>query len=119
MERPSVGTASSIAGVHIIIDASGVPRLDQASDFTAFSIKASDPDQAAVLTALAASGAVASESDHVFVAVDAVRTWAMSGAAVDDAETWEAGFAKMLAYAGSKGWMDDKGSAIKAHIEAL
>jgi hypothetical protein len=50
--------------------------------------------------------------DHVAVSVDAVRTMAGERAAVAD---WEQGFAAMLGYAESKGWIVD--GAIKAHVE--
>src|SRR5438874_4031725 len=50
--------------------------------------------------------------DHVAVSVDAVRTMAGDEAATVE---WEQGFAAMLGYAKSKGWM--LGDAIKAHIE--
>lgn len=98
--------------MHIIIGSDGAARLDRPNDFTAFSIKSTDTAQAAVLSVLAGDGSSAPESDHVYVSVDAVRRLAGGG----DTE-WEAGFATMLAYAGSKGWLDTSGTSIKAHIE--
>lgn len=102
--------------VHIIVDGESAPRLDQASDFTAFSIMSSDPTRDAVLLALSESGSPAPEDDHVFVDVQAVRAWALASGV--EPEVWEVGYAKMLAYAGSNGWMNDDATAIKAHIEA-
>ncbi len=102
--------------VHIIVDGESAPCLDHASDFTAFSIRSSDPTRDAVLLALSESGSPAPEDDHVFVDVEAVRAWALASGA--EPEVWEVGYAKMLAYAGSNGWMNDDGTAIKAHIEA-
>lgn len=102
--------------MHIIVDGQSAPHLEQASDFTAFSVKADDPSPDAVLLALAASGRPADEDDHVFIEVDAVRSWAL--AAGVEAEPWETGYGKMLAYAASKGWMNGDATAIKAHIEA-
>ena len=49
-----------------------------------------------------------------FITVDAVRRLAGDLAADPD---WNAGLDKMLAYAGSKGWMDPSGTAIQAHVE--
>ena len=103
--------------VHIIVDGESAPRLDQASDFTAFSVTSAEPTQDAVLLALSESASPAPEDDHVFVNVEAVRAWALASGA--EPEGWEAGYAKMLAYAGSKGWMNDDATAIKAHIESL
>ncbi|MDA3041208.1 MAG: hypothetical protein O3C27_17090 [Actinomycetota bacterium] len=102
--------------MHIIVDGRSSPRLEQASDFTSFSVKAADPTPVAVLSALSTAGTSADEADHVFVDVQAVRSWAL--AAGVDSEPWEQGYSKMLAYAASKGWMNADASAIKAHIEA-
>lgn len=75
--------------------------------------RAADADHDALARALDGVGTVAPDG-HVFVAVDAVRR--LAGERAVDPE-WEAGFAKMLAYAESKGWMDDSGSAIRAHVD--
>ena len=78
-------------------------------------MKATDQSPGAVLLALAATGRAAEEDDHVFIAVDAVRSWALeAGVEVDE---WEDGYRKMLAYAEAKGWMNSDATAIKAHIE--
>ncbi|MDH3752275.1 MAG: hypothetical protein OEU32_00280 [Acidimicrobiia bacterium] len=99
--------------MHIIIGADGSVTLDQPADFTAFDIRAVESTQAAVLDALGDRGAAAPERDHIFVTVAAVRD--LAGGAVDSA--WEAGFEAMMGYAASKGWLDDAGSSIKAHID--
>ncbi len=103
--------------MHIIVDGQAAPHLDQASDFTSFSVKAADQSPGAVLQALAASGRASDEDDHVFIAVDAVRSWALEAGV--EVGAWEDGYGKMLAYAASKGWMNSDATAIKAHIEAL
>ena len=89
--------------------------LAAADDFTAFDVRAGDAGTA--LAALGDGGAAAPEADHVFVTVDAVRRLA-SEALGELSESWEDGFAKMLAYAGSKGWMNEDGTAIKAHLSS-
>ena len=63
--------------------------------------------------ALDGVGTVA-EDGNAFITVDAVRRLAGDLAADPD---WNAGLDKMLAYAGSKGWMDPSGTAIQAHVE--
>lgn len=50
---------------------------------------------------------VPADADHVWVSVDALRD------AADDAE----GFEAMIAYAGSKGWLNDDATMVRAHIE--
>lgn len=99
--------------MHISIDSQRKIELTEAADFTAFDIQAVDPSAEAVLGVLDAEGRPAPESDHVFVTIEAIRR--LAGAEVDDA--WEAEFVAMLAYAGSKGWLDEEQTAIKAHIE--
>lgn len=103
--------------MHIRIDADQTVTLDDPAGFTAFDILAADPAQASVLAALGPDGSAATEDDHVFVSVDAVRRWAGDAlGGIDDG--WESGFGAMVGYATSKGWMSDDGSSIKAHIEA-
>jgi hypothetical protein len=51
--------------------------------------------------------------DHVMVSVDAVRRYAKDRVG----PTWEQDLAGMVAYAAGKGWTDDTGTQIRAHIE--
>jgi hypothetical protein len=51
--------------------------------------------------------------DHVMVPVDAVRRYAGGDVGPD----WEQELAGMLAYATRKGWTDESGTRIRAHIE--
>ncbi len=50
---------------------------------------------------------------EALISVEAVRR--LASGSVD--ETWEADFAAMLDYAGSKGWLSEDGAAIRAHVE--
>jgi hypothetical protein len=50
---------------------------------------------------------------HVYVNIDALRS--MAKGRVGD--SWADDFEGMLGYASSKGWLDESGSAIEAHIE--
>jgi hypothetical protein len=88
------------------------PRLIDPADFKSFKVVvrgAHDPEAAERALAPVAEWL---GDDHVAVSVDAVR--ALAGDRADDPE-WEHGYAAMLAYADSKGWM--VGEAIKAHVE--
>ncbi len=104
---------TSVTPVHITISDDGTLGLDKPTEFTAFDVQATDPDAAAVLEALGPHGEAASQDDHVFVKIDAVRTLAGDAATA----AWESGFAKMLEFADSNGWLNDAGDAVKAHIE--
>ena len=53
------------------------------------------------------------DGDHAWIDVDAVD--ALAGEAADD--DWRAGFDGMVAYARDKGFLDDSGTAIRAHLE--
>src|SRR4051812_40217594 len=72
-------------------------------------------DDIVVASALegAGVGRASANPGHVYINVDAVRT--MAAGRVGD--TWDDDFSGMLAYASSKGWLDESGSAIEAHIE--
>jgi hypothetical protein len=95
--------------------------LDEPDDLKGFAVSVADSgddtSDAAVgqLFEEAGVGGPADEADHVWVSVDTVRLLAADQ--VDD--TWSERFEEMLAYAGTKGWLDEPGSAIKAHIERL
>jgi hypothetical protein len=81
-------------------------RLDEPDVFDRFDVVASGDADLGLL------GVVAEDGAHVFVAPDAVR--ALAGDAVTPA--WEEGFAAMLGYAASKGWLDDAGQ-VRAHVQ--
>lgn len=100
--------------MHITISADGDLALADPTEFTAFDIRSSNTSDAFVLDALGDGGAVCDEDNHAFVEAELVRR--LAGSAID--EKWEIGFAKMLDYAATKGWLDESGKRIKAHIEA-
>ena len=88
------------------------PRLLEPSDFKSFKVVVrGGRDERAAERALAPVAEWLGD-DHVAVSVDAVRR--LAGAEAETAE-WQQGFAAMLGYAESKGWM--VGDAIKAHVE--
>jgi hypothetical protein len=58
------------------------------------------------------TGSLVNESEALIM-VDSVRR--MAGREADEA--WQAGFAAMLGYARSKGWLTADGSQLRAHIE--
>ena len=70
-------------------------------------------DPAMVYGALVDAAAGRLEEDDAWISVDAVRRMA-AGRVLEE---WDADLETMLAYARSKGWLDDAGHAIRAHVE--
>ena len=102
----------------VVIDLTATPAgvgLAQAEDLGSFKVlaKAPEPDEQRLAQALEGVGRAAPDG-HAYIDVDAVRR--LAGERAGD-PAWNADFEKMLAYAGSKGWMDDSGTAIQAHVE--
>ena len=64
--------------------------------------------------ALASAGFGSLVDEDARISVAAVR--AAAAGRVDDG--WDDGFAKMLEYARTKGWLEDGDTSIRAHIEA-
>lgn len=92
----------------------GTVELREPAAFNGFHVEAAPgTDEAAVAGVLGDAGRVAG-AGHVWVRATAVEGWA--GAAADDA--WRDGYAKMLAYAAGKGWLDESGEFVQAHIES-
>jgi hypothetical protein len=106
--------------VYIKVDLQAAPpsvSLEEAANCKQFHVLAvGDGDDAAVATALSSAGVgrPSSNPGHVYVPIDTVRT--MAGA-TGVASSWEDDFSGMVGYASSKGWLDDSGTAIEAHIE--
>lgn len=91
----------------------GRVTLEQPDDFTAFHVAvaggAVSDDRLAA--ALAPHGRL--EDDHAWVEVEAVRALAGEAATAE----WQTAFDAMLDYARSKGYLDESGDAIRAHLE--
>jgi hypothetical protein len=72
-----------------------------------------DADWGLVFGAMVDAAAGRLEGDDAYITVDAVRRMAEGRVS----ETWNEDFEAMLDYAKTKGWLDEQGIAIKAHIE--
>ena len=91
-----------------------VVTLEEPDDCTRFHLTVvGRPDLARVFGALVDAAAGRLDGDHALITIDAVRRMA-AGRVGDD---WDTRFDGMLAYARSKGWIDDTGHAIQAHVE--
>ena len=91
-----------------------VVRLEDADDTKQFHVMViGGTDRALVFGALVDAAAGRLEGDDAFITIDAVRRMAAGhvGAA------WDGEFVAMLEYARTKGWIDEGGNAIRAHVE--
>jgi hypothetical protein len=91
-----------------------VVTLEEPDDCTRFHLAVvGGRDLGRVFGALVDAAAGRLESDHALITIDAVRRMA-AGRVSDD---WPERFEAMLDYARTKGWIDDTGNAIQAHVE--
>jgi len=70
-------------------------------------------DRGMVFGALVDAAAGRLEGDDAYITVDAVRRMAAGRVGPE----WERDLAGMLDYARAKGWLDEQGVAIRAHLE--
>ncbi len=90
----------------------GVIGLEDPSDCNRFHLAArGDKDQARLADALAGSGVGRIDGEDALVKVEAIRRLADGRVP----PSWADDFARMLDYAGTKGWL--RGDAIQAHVE--
>ncbi|GMU80000.1 MAG: hypothetical protein AMXMBFR46_27880 [Acidimicrobiia bacterium] len=105
--------------MYVLVDLGPHPptvTLEEPDDCTRFHLAvAGGDDLARVFGALVDAAAGRLEGDHALVTVDAVRRLAAGRVGPD----WDARFDGMLSYAAGKGWIDDTGNAIQAHIERV
>jgi hypothetical protein len=96
--------------VDLILGAGSAHLLDP-EDLTSFAVVLEDdvePGPAAL-----AEGGVLGFGDHAWVRTDALRRLAGPVATPE----WEEGFAAMIDYARTRGWVDDQQGAIRGHVE--
>ena len=86
--------------------------LEDESNFREFHV-AIDGDVVAAVAAFAGRAAASERDNHLWIDIAFVRDLAGDAA---DAE-WQAQFDGMLAYANSKGWIDEAANRVEAHIQ--
>ena len=98
--------------IHADLDRATVTLVDPA-DFRGFhvAVAGGSTDDGRLADLLAPHGRL--EGDHAWITSEAVV--ALAGPAADD--EWQAGFDGMVAYARDKGFLDESGAAIRAHLE--
>lgn len=70
-------------------------------------------DEALVFGALVDAAAGRLEGDDAWITVDAVRRMAAGRVG----PSWDEDLGRMLEYARTKGWLDERAHAIRAHVE--
>jgi hypothetical protein len=89
--------------------------LEAPEDCARFQAEVSGSGDAAHLDAALAAAGVGrgADGDDVWVSVDSLR--AMAAGRVG--QSWDTDFAAMMAYASAKGWLNEDGTAVRAHVE--
>jgi hypothetical protein len=91
-----------------------VVTLEEPDATTAFHVAViGGTDWGLVFGALVDAAAGRLEGEHAFITIDAVRRMAKGRVPVG----WDERFVEMLEYARTKGWIDEGGNAIQAHVE--
>lgn len=95
-------------------DGRGIPRLCGTEDLGALAVRgpANSPRWDLLARALGAAGAGEVADEHAWLDVE----WLRSAAGERD-RTWHDAFTRMLAYAGSRGWLSADGTRVRAHVE--
>jgi hypothetical protein len=91
----------------VIVVRDNTVTLDEPDDFKGFKVVVASGDGSGLFSV----GRLA-HRDTAWIKAEAVRTLASAAVTPE----WEEGFAAMLAYAQTKGWLDDSGD-IQAHVE--
>lgn len=71
------------------------------------------PETIAGILAENDAGELLPDGAHVMIPVATLRRLAEGRVS----EGWDAEFDKMISYAGTKGWLSDDGTAVRAHLE--
>ena len=95
------------------IDPTGMPRLVDAEALTSLRLTGTAPSPDARAALAAAGIVITDDAGHGYV--EPATFSRLAGPVAADPE-WQAGFAKMVAYAADKGWTDGAGR-IRAHAE--
>ena len=103
--------------MQIILSSDAAAELDDPNNFRAFSIVVPTDVPAEEVGSLVHRSGVGELDEggrHVHVQLASIRRLAAGRTATG----WDAGFDAMIAYARTKGWVDDAGNTVRAHLEA-
>jgi hypothetical protein len=97
--------------VIVVVDgASGEVRMDDAENLRGLSVELRECGATQADALLGSLGLL--DGEHVWLDIAALR--ALSPLAADP--EWVAGYDGVISYAETKGWIDDTGSRVRAHI---
>lgn len=95
----------------VVVDgATGSVRMDEPESLRGLSVELRDCGATRAAALLAGLGQL--DGDHVWLDIAGLR--ALSPLAEDP--EWVTGFDGVIAYAETKGWIDDTGSRVRAHV---
>ena len=94
--------------MHVVVGVDGV-TLERPGEFDRFDVRRRDAADVAAVVARDGWGTV-DESGDVMIDIARLRS------AGPDDDAWRSGLDGMVAYAGTKGWLDDDGTHVRAHI---
>ncbi|GAB3443425.1 hypothetical protein [Actinophytocola sediminis] len=86
----------------------GAPRVEDVQNLRRLHVEFAGVDDVTGAAAIAEAGLGTLEGDHVWLSIAALR------AAGEHTETWRTGFAGMIDYARSQGWV--RGEQVRAHV---
>jgi len=93
----------------------GRAEVREADDVEHFSVRTTGAaDHESLSRSLGQLGRI-DDTGHAWIDIQALRD---ATGRSDDAE-WSSGFDAMIAYATSKGWVDQAGAAVRAHVEPV
>ncbi len=90
----------------------GTLALDDADTFTAFSAHAPGRDAPAIAAAFGTDGEMR-DDDHVWISIARLHELGE----VHGSDGWREGCDGMIAFATSKGWVDEAKGLVRAHID--
>ena len=103
--------------MQIILGSDAATELDDPDNFRAFSVvvPADVPaDELGSFVHRSGVGELDAGGSHVHIQLGVIRRLAAGRSTPD----WDAGFDAMIAYARTKGWVDDAGNTVRAHLES-
>ena len=97
----------------VVLSSDSPPRLIDADRLDRLHAEFAGPLSAAMFDDLCSAGP---DDEHVWLDVDRLR---QAGATQGSDAEYSTKFAAMIAYAGSKGWLSDDHTKVRAHLEIV
>jgi hypothetical protein len=96
----------------VIVDGmAGIVTAEETDDLNALSVQLRSTDEELAVKVLGDYGRLA--GSHVWLDIESLKSFAPMPRSC----SWDERFAKTMAYARSKGWVDETGKFVRAHIE--